>query len=183
MHHKPGTVGRFLPGIEYQLETVSGLKQGKRLIVSGPNVMLGYLKTDNPGVLQRTENQRYDTGDIVDIDEAGFVTILGRAKRFAKIAGEMVSLTAVEANAAEIWPDNNHAVMSVEDARKGERLILVTDRKDAERKSFLKHAKDNAIGEIMVPRSIHVVDQMPLLGTGKIDYVSVQKILEQAVGK
>jgi len=181
MHHKPGTVGRFLPGIEYQLEAVPGLDEGKRLVVSGPNVMLGYLKTDNPGVLEKPEDQRYDTGDIVDVDEAGFVTILGRAKRFAKIAGEMVSLTAVEASAAEIWPDNNHAVISVEDARKGEQLILMTDRSDADRKALLKHAKENAIAELMVPRTIYVVDQIPLLGTGKVDYVTAKQIVEQAI--
>ena len=93
----------------------------------------------------------------------------------------MVSLTAVEANAAEVWPENNHAVISVEDARKGEQLILMTDCFDAGRKALLKHAKENAIAEIMVPRTIHVVDQIPLLGTGKVDYVSVQEIVEQAI--
>ena len=100
MHFRAGSVGRFVPGMGYELQPVPGINGGGRLIVTGPNVMLGYLRAEAPGVLERTVDQRYDTGDIVTVDAEGFVTIQGRAKRFAKIAGEMVSLSAVESYAA-----------------------------------------------------------------------------------
>ena len=122
MFNKFGTVGRILPGMEARLEKVEGVEEGGRLLVRGPNVMLGYLKADKPGVLEPPPEGWHDTGDIVTIDEQGFVTIKGRAKRFAKVGGEMISLAAVEALAAELWPDAPSAVAAVPDARKGERL-------------------------------------------------------------
>jgi len=115
---REGSVGRLLPGIEARLDPVPGIEEGGRLWVRGPNVMLGYLLTEAPGVLQPPPDGWYDTGDIVAIDAAGFVTIKGRAKRFAKIGGEMVSLTAVEAAVARLWPNARHAVVNIPDARK-----------------------------------------------------------------
>ena len=173
MHFKPGTVGRFMPGISHDIEPVPGIDEGGRLIVSGPNIMLGYLRAESPGVLEPPEGGRYDTGDIVSMDAEGFVTILGRAKRFAKIAGEMVSLTAVEAQVATLWPGFNHAVISVADARKGEQLVLVTDYREADREAIQAHIKKDGGTELMIPRTIMVVDAIPVLGTGKVDYVEV----------
>ena len=126
MHYRWGTVGRLLPGIEHRLEPVAGLERGGRLWVKGPNVMLGYLRYEQPGVLEPPEDGWYDTGDIVDLDAQGFVTILGRAKRFAKIGGEMVSLAAVEDFVHRLSPDAQHAVVALPDPRKGERIVLVT---------------------------------------------------------
>ena len=177
LHYKPGTVGRFMPGIEYDLEPVPGISEGGRLVVSGPNIMLGYLRAENPGVLEPPVDGRYDTGDIVSVDAEGFVTILGRVKRFAKIAGEMVSLTAVEGYANAVWPGHMHAVVSVPDARKGEQLVLVTDKPDADRDDLLSYAKDQGIAELMVPKAIHVVGEIPVLGTGKVDYVGIKALL------
>lgn len=174
MHFQAGTVGRLLPGIKYKLEDVPGIDKGGRLIVRGPNVMLGYLRDTNPGVLEEPIDGWYDTGDIVEIDEHGYVKICGRAKRFAKIAGEMVSLSAVETYVSAIWPDNLHAVISIPDARKGEQLILVTENEKAERSDISSYAKENGITELMVPKTILPVSKVPVLGTGKTDYVGVQ---------
>ena len=179
MHYRAGTVGRFLPGIDYQLEAVPGIERGGRLIVEGPNIMLGYLKEDNPGVLQVPDGGRYDTGDIVSVDEEGFITIEGRAKRFAKIAGEMVSLTDVEGLASAVWPDAMHAAISIPDARKGEQVILLTDCPDADRTALVKHAEASGVPALFVPGTIQSVDAIPVLGTGKIDYVGVQVLHDE----
>src|SRR6185503_4761508 len=136
MFNKSGTVGRILPGMEARLDKVDGVDEGGRLFVRGPNVMAGYLRTENPGVLEPPSGGWHDTGDIVTIDAQGFVTIKGRAKRFAKVAGEMISFAAVEALAGELWPDAISAVASVPDPRKGERLILMTSQKNATRSDF-----------------------------------------------
>ncbi|NKB58516.1 MAG: acyl-[ACP]--phospholipid O-acyltransferase [Alphaproteobacteria bacterium] len=177
MHFKARTVGRAMPGIECELEPVPGIEEGGKLIVSGPNVMLGYLRAENPGVLEATENNRYDTGDIVTIDGEGFITIQGRAKRFAKIAGEMVSLTAVEALAAAVWPNHMHAAMSIPDARKGEQIVLLTENPDAVRAELSNHAQSNGMSELAVPRTVQTVAAIPVLGTGKVDYVGVGALL------
>lgn len=179
MHYRAGTVGRVIPGISVELQPVPGIDVGGRLIVTGPNVMRGYLRAEAPGLLEPAENDRYDTGDIVAIDAEGYITIKGRAKRFAKIAGEMVSLSAVENTAAAIWPDNAHAVVSIPDERKGEQLVLITDHPEADRGRLLEHARANGISELMVPKTIRVVDTVPILGTGKIDYRRVSKMAEE----
>ena len=182
MHYRAGTVGRLLPGIDHRLDPVPGIDEGGRLVVSGPNVMKGYLLADRPGVLVPPDDGWYDTGDIVDFDADGFVTIKGRAKRFAKIAGEMVSLSAVEAHASEVWPGLAHAVVSIPDPRKGEQLVLITERQDAGRKDLLDHGKAKGLSEIMIPRTILSVDKVPVLGTGKTDYVSAQALAETRAG-
>ena len=177
MHYKAGTVGRLLPNIRHSIEPVPGIEQGGKLLVSGPNIMLGYFKADNPGVLEPPEDRIYDTGDIVDIDQHGYVTILGRAKRFAKIAGEMVSLTVVEGYATAIWPGQMHAAVSIPDDKKGEQVIMLTDMKGADRTQMLDYAKTEGIDEIMIPRTVQIVDELPLLGTGKLDYPSIQEMV------
>ena len=185
MHCKAGTVGRLLPGIEARIEPVAGIDNGGRLHVRGPNVMLGYLRESAPGVLEPPEGGEYDTGDIVSVDPLKFVAILARAKRFAKIAGEMVSMTAAETLVASLWPDSRHAVVAIPDARKGEQLLLVTDRRDADPAELLRHARAQGIGEIMVPRNFMHVSEIPLLATGKIDYPAVQALgskLNQGIG-
>jgi len=176
MHFRAGTVGRFLPSIAHRIEPVPGIETGGRLIVSGPNVMLGYLLAERPGVIEPVEDGWYDTGDIVEIDETGFITIAGRAKRFAKIAGEMVSLTVVENNAVATWPDFQHAAVSIDDDRKGEQLILVTDNPNADRDALLQKAKELGFAEITVPRTILKTNSIPLLGTGKVDYLAVRDL-------
>jgi acyl-[acyl-carrier-protein]-phospholipid O-acyltransferase/long-chain-fatty-acid--[acyl-carrier-protein] ligase len=181
---RAGTVGRFLPGVEHALDPVPGV-QGGRLSVRGPNVMLGYLKHDRPGVIQPPSTERgagwYDTGDIVSLDADGFVTIQGRAKRFAKIGGEMVSLTAVEELAARAWPDAQHAVVSLPDFQKGEQLLLVTTKAGAARQELSARARSDGMSELHVPKRIVPVAAIPLLGSGKTDYPAVLAFVEEAL--
>ncbi len=179
MFNKFGTVGRLMPGMEHKLEKVPGIDEGGRLSVKGPNVMLGYLRAENPGVLEPPPDGWHDTGDIVAIDAEGFVAIKGRAKRFAKIAGEMVSLATVESIAAELWPDSPSAVAAVPDARKGERLILFTEAKGANRSAYQSFAKGKGAPEIAVPAEIVIIEKLPILGTGKVDQVSVTKLAKE----
>ncbi len=175
MENRPGTVGRALPGIEMQLEDVPGV-EGKRLSIAGPNVMAGYLLHGKPG-LHAPADGWYDTGDIVQIAEDGFISIVGRAKRFAKVGGEMVSLAAAEALGADVWPDAHVAAISVPDTRKGERVILVTDQADAERSTLSAAAKAAGIAEITVPSEVMVMDKIPLLASGKTDYPALGAIV------
>lgn len=180
MHNRPGAVGKLLPGVEYRLEPVPGIEEGGRLMVSGPNVMAGYLRIEKPGVLEPPQGGWYDTGDIVSFDDEGYVHIRGRAKRFAKVGGEMISLAAVESMVSALWPGHAHAVVNLPDARKGERLVLVTDFEGAERDALMAYARSHGIAEIGIPRNIVKVPRVPLLGSGKMDYVSIKALAEQA---
>src|SRR6516225_3583668 len=179
MFNKFGTVGRILPGMEVKLEQVEGVEDAGRLLVRGPNVMLGYLRVENPGVLERPTEGWHDTGDIVSLDEQGFLTIKGRARRCAKIGGEMISLAAVEALASELWPDALSAVVAVPDARKGERLILLTQQKGATRSDFQSFAKSKHASDLMIPAEVWVFDKLPVLGTGKVDVMALAKLVEE----
>jgi acyl-[acyl-carrier-protein]-phospholipid O-acyltransferase/long-chain-fatty-acid--[acyl-carrier-protein] ligase len=181
MFNKFGTVGRILPGMEARLEKVDGVEEGGRLVVRGPNVMLGYLKVEHPGVLEPPPDGWYDTGDIVTIDPQGFVAIKGRAKRFAKVGGEMISLAAVEMIASELWPNAPSAVVAVPDPRKGERLILVTQQKDATRFAFQSFAREKHASELMMPSEVVILDKMPMLGSGKVDLITLQKLVQDHV--
>lgn len=177
--NRPGTVGRLMPGVEARLEAVPGLTEGKRLFVRGPNVMAGYLLPDQPGVLVPPKDGWHDTGDIVTIND-GFVTIRGRAKRFAKLGGEMVSLAAVESIAAAVWPDAQHVVISLPDAKKGEQLVLVTETPDASKEALLAHARQEGFPELWVPRAILVVHAIPVLASGKVDYQATIEMARKA---
>ena len=179
MQHKSGTVGRLMPGIEYRLDSVPGVEEGGRLFVRAPNVMKGYLLSGNPGVLVPPKDGWYDTGDIVSFDDDGHITIKGRAKRFAKIAGEMVSLTAAEDIASAAHSGHHHAVVSIPDQKKGEALVLVTDCAQMQVEDMLKQARNTGVSELMVPRKIRHVDSLPVMGTGKTDYVALQNLVNK----
>ncbi|RZJ39039.1 MAG: 2-acylglycerophosphoethanolamine acyltransferase, partial [Brevundimonas sp.] len=174
----PGTVGQILPGMDWRVEDVPGIAEGGRFYVRGPNVMSGYLSPDDPSKVEPLAGGWHDTGDIVEVDGEGYVSILGRVKRFAKIGGEMVSLTAVEGLASAVWPDNRHAVISVPDTRKGEKLVLVTDRMDADVAQLAEWAREHGAPELAVPKKILRVSAVPTLGTGKTDYVAVQSLID-----
>lgn len=185
MEYRAGSVGRLLPGIDHYLEPVQGVDAGGRLCVSGPNVMLGYLTAARPGKIVPPSTARgggwYDTGDIVNIDGDGFVWIVGRARRFAKVGGEMVSLAAAEALVSEVWPGATHAVINVPDPRKGELLVLLTDKKDPLRQALVGRARERGVSELLVPARVIQVKSVPLLGTGKVDYPAARALIEALV--
>jgi acyl-[acyl-carrier-protein]-phospholipid O-acyltransferase/long-chain-fatty-acid--[acyl-carrier-protein] ligase len=180
MHYMYGSVGRILPGMEYKLKPVAGIEKGGELVIKGDNIMLGYIKSDNPGVIQPPKDGWYETGDIVDVDENGFIFIKGRAKRFAKIAGEMVPMLTVENEIFLLWADGMHAVVAVPDEKRGEKLILFTTQTGASSSKILEYFKSKGLPEIYVPRKIKIVETVPLIGTGKTDYVALtQRAIEE----
>jgi acyl-[acyl-carrier-protein]-phospholipid O-acyltransferase / long-chain-fatty-acid--[acyl-carrier-protein] ligase len=178
--NRPGTVGHLMPGMEYKLEPVEGIANAGKLIVRGPNVMLGYLKPELPGEIQPPTGGWYDTGDVVSVDNDGYISIRGRLKRFAKIGGETVSLAVVENCASALWPDFAHAAVTLPDGYKGEQIVLATTAPNAERTEFIGWAHRHGVPELAVPRRILHVENIPVLGTGKTDYTGVQKAVTEA---
>jgi acyl-[acyl-carrier-protein]-phospholipid O-acyltransferase/long-chain-fatty-acid--[acyl-carrier-protein] ligase len=185
MRYKAGTVGRFMPSMQYQLEPIPGIHDGGQLHVAGPNIMKGYLLAANPGHLVPPESKYgkgwYDTGDIVSVDAEGYITIKGRSKRFAKVSGEMVSLTAVEQYAIEAWPEGHHAAVSLPDPKKGEQVILLTTHKGATLQDLAKSAA--GVAQISLPRKIVVVDAVPVLATGKTNYIEATALAAKMIAE
>ncbi|WP_454782898.1 AMP-binding protein [Legionella sp. WA2022007384] len=173
----PGSVGMLLPSMESRIQPVDGIAEGGRLMLRGPNIMKGYLSSEKSGAIVTPEEGWHDTGDIVTMNEEGFITIAGRAKRFAKIAGEMVSLTAVEGVAASIWPELLHAAVSKKSPKKGEQIILYSEAESADKTSFVKRIKELSYSELLVPHKIVPGSKIPVLPSGKIDYVTIQNEL------
>lgn len=184
--HRRGTVGRFLPGIEWRLEKVDGMAEGGKLYVRGANVMMGYIYHDNPGVIVPPVNGWHDTGDIVTIDPEGFVRIAGRAKRFAKIGGEMVGLDSIEqiARYASSMPDSMHAAILKQDEKSGDSVILFTTDSKIRKGDLSMAAHKAQMSVLGLPRDsdIHHVGEMPLLPTGKTDYVRLKHMLAEDFG-
>ncbi len=175
--NRRGTVGGMLPGMETRIEPVEGIKEGGRLFLRGPNVMAGYL--NEAGGIDPLPGGWHDTGDVVVMEgDDRWVTIKGRVKRFAKIGGEMVSLTAAEDLAVAVWPEGRHAVIAMPDKKKGERLVLFTDRPDADVGPLVAHAQSIGAPELAVPRRIIRIAEVPVLGTGKTDYVAIQRMAD-----
>jgi acyl-[acyl-carrier-protein]-phospholipid O-acyltransferase / long-chain-fatty-acid--[acyl-carrier-protein] ligase len=173
MANKPGTVGRMMPGMECKIVPVPGIAEGGELHVKGPNVMKGYIFHAQPDTLVPPADGWHATGDIVAVDEEGYLRILGRAKRFAKIAGEMISLPAVEEAISVLWKDAAHAVVSVNDPKRGEQLVLVTTQPNADRDPLVRHFHQSGMPEISLPKTIIILPELPLLGSGKTDYVTI----------
>lgn len=174
--NKPGTVGRLLPGMEYQLEQVEGITQGGELLVKGPNVMKGYL-IHGKGFIPCEE--WYHTGDLVEADADGYLTIQSRLKRFAKIGGEMVSLNLVEELAAQCFGHSDFATVTISDARKGERILLYTTDETAKLDRLRAYLAEKQFSPLLLPSSIRWTKALPLLGSGKTDYVTLKQMAEK----
>lgn len=176
LHQKKDSVGQLLPGIEYQLKPVEGIKEGQELWVKGPNIMLGYMRHTTPLTLEPPQDGWYDTGDIVTVDENGFISIKGRCKRFAKIGGEMVSLLSVEMVIEKNWPGFISGAVNIPDAKKGEKIVLITTCQSITKEGLIEAFKKAGITELGLPSQIITTDQPPLLGTGKFDYVKAKEM-------
>lgn len=183
MASRTGTVGELFPGCESRIEPVPGIDEGGLLHVRGPNIMLGYLSEEQPGVIQPTRSTFGDgwhnTGDVATIDEAGFIRILGRVRRFAKVAGEMVSLDQVERVARAASPDAGHASAAVAEPGRGEVIVLFTQDRNLRRERLQEAARAIGAPELAVPRRIIRLDEIPQLGSGKTDYVTLNRMARE----
>jgi len=180
MANRHGSVGQLMPGIDYKLEPVPGIEQGGVFHVKGENVMLGYYKYDAPAQLEVPEQGWYNTGDVVTVDNEGFIFIKGRVKRFAKVAGEMVSLEVVEKIAHTAAPEHQHAATTQVDLQRGENIVLFTTDPALKREDLQIVAKNLGTPELAIARKIIRLDEIPLLGTGKTDYVVLKQMAEAA---
>ena len=173
---RTGTVGKFLPGIEWRLDPVPGIDSGGNLVVRGPNLMEGYLLYEQGF---RPVDGWYATGDVVSVDSAGYVSIQARLKRFAKIAGEMINLQLVEEAASACFSTGLHAAVAAADGRKGERVVLFTTNSQTTRNELREYFLQAGHSVLYVPSRIVSIAAMPLLGTGKPDYLGLQKQAEK----
>ena len=172
-----GSVGKILPDIDYRIEKIEGHSRGGLLYLKGKNIMLGY-QIERSNIDIKDIDGWYNTGDVAYVDKDGYLFILGRLKRFAKIAGEMVSLAQVEAFPKKLWPEQNSIVCAIKDFNKGEVLILITDNKDADLDSLKNFMNKAGLSNLYFPKKIKIIDEFPILGSGKIDYKKIQEIAE-----
>jgi acyl-[acyl-carrier-protein]-phospholipid O-acyltransferase / long-chain-fatty-acid--[acyl-carrier-protein] ligase len=176
LHYKAGAVGRPVAGMEIKIKPIEGIKDGGELVVRGLNLMLGYVKADKPGAIQPPEDGWYNTGDVVSVDEDGFITIQGRTKRFAKIGGEMVSLGAIEAVVSAEWPEARHVAVGIPEGRKGETIVLLTESDQADLSLLHRLFEASGLTKLSWPRKLIKVAQVPLLGSGKTDYSAAREM-------
>ena len=181
-----GSIGKLLPAIEYKIEPVPGIEKGGELVVRGPNIMMGYIMPDNPGVLVPLKDGWYHTGDVVEIDEIGFVYIRDRIKRFAKIGGEMVSLNAVNemvCKAYEADGEFQYGVVATPHESKGEQIVLATNNKNVTQEGLHAYIKANSMSELYLPRVILYMEKLPVFATGKADNVTLKKMVLEELEK
>jgi acyl-[acyl-carrier-protein]-phospholipid O-acyltransferase/long-chain-fatty-acid--[acyl-carrier-protein] ligase len=187
MKSKTGTVGELMPLMECRLESVPGIEEGGILHVRGPNVMLGYWRDTNPGVLEPPSSVFgpgwYSTGDLATIDDDNNITLRGRLRRFAKVAGEMISLELVEKIAETASPKSSHAAVARPDPGRGESILIVTQDKTLQRDQLQRAARDMGAPELAIPRRVLVIDKIPLLGNGKKDYPKLAQLVEELLAR
>lgn len=174
---KLGSVGKIFSEIEYKIEKIDGYSKGGLLFLKGKNIMLGY-QVEKDINKKDFYNGWYNTGDVAFVDNEGYLFILGRLKRFAKIAGEMISLAQVENFPKKLWPENYSAVCNIKDVNKGETLILLTDNKKADLIELMKLMKEEGQSSLYFPKKIKIINEFPILGSGKIDFKKLQELAE-----
>lgn len=179
---RAGSIGSLAPGLAVYLEPVAGLADGGRLCVRGATVMLGYLQARQPGQLSAPQTTRgagwLNTGMVVTLDDEGFVTLQGPARRYARIGGVLVALAGLESLAGTLWPQARHAAIALPDPDHGEQLVLLTTRYDASRAELLKAAQDQGIGELYIPSQVIVVNELSMPGSGKLNHSAVRRLAE-----
>ncbi len=181
-NYRIGYVGRFLPGVEYQLKKFDGIDRGGVLHIRAPNLMLGYYRVTRPGVIDLPRSTIgagwYDTGDVVDVDADGLVSVIGRTKRFTKIAGEMVSLDVMEKIASAASPGHHHAAIALLHKHGAESTLLFTTDATLTRAKLAEAARASGARELAVARKLVALPEIPLLSNGKTDYVSLSSLAE-----
>ncbi|QKF58360.1 acyl-[ACP]--phospholipid O-acyltransferase [Aliarcobacter lanthieri] len=185
---KLGTVGMAIPGTDIKIvdpDSFEELKANEEgmILISGIQVMKGYLNDEEKTkkVLRTIKGRTYYiTGDKGKLDNDGFLTIVDRYSRFAKIGGEMISLGLVEEKISKIVEDSNldFIALSTSDEKKGEKIILLISNVDED---FIINLKEKMIKEfdnkLAIPESIKIVSEIPKLGSGKKDYVKAKEFL------
>jgi acyl-[acyl-carrier-protein]-phospholipid O-acyltransferase/long-chain-fatty-acid--[acyl-carrier-protein] ligase len=180
--YRSGSVGRPLPNVATRIvnpDTFQPLPAGETglLLVKGPSCMLGYLNEP-----QRTaESFRdgfYVTGDIGRLDADGFLHIVDRLSRFSKIAGEMVPHLKVEEALSSLLGQGRCVVTGIRDERRGERLAVLYASGQFIPSQMIEHLEALGLPALWIPKKnhFHCVEKIPVLGTGKVDLVSVRAI-------
>ncbi|MDP7639048.1 MAG: AMP-binding protein, partial [Candidatus Hydrogenedentes bacterium] len=184
---KQGSIGHPIPGMSVRVvdvETREPLEQGDTglLLVKGPNVMKGYLNQPEKTATVLRDGW-YDTGDIAFVDEDGFITITDRLARFSKIAGEMVSHTKVEESLHGVISESERvlAVAGVPDAQKGERLVVLHTLGEEAFGELMAKMDDTGLPKLWIPKAnaYYRIDEIPILGTGKIDLSKVRTLARE----
>jgi len=185
-HHRAGSIGRVLPGVKVRIEnyeTGEDCRPGEtgRILVKGDLVMKGYFD-DFEETSMRVRHGWYDTGDMGYLDQEGFLWHAGRLKRFVKVGGEMVSLVRVENVMERFLPEDvSCCVVEVPDALKGARIVAAVTQKIDEKK-MLKHMAAH-LPNIALPKQIVVIEELPKMGSGKIDFRTVTEMVNDMVKK
>lgn len=184
--NKLGTVGLPLPGTSFRIvdpESLEELQTGEDglILIGGSQVMLGYLDDEektNDVIAMLDDKRWYKTGDKGHLDEAGFLSIVDRYSRFAKLGGEMISLTAVEETVRNALndPELEMVAVNLPDEKKGEKVILMI-AKEIELADVKKAMLDNNANPLMIPADVKVVEEIPKLGSGKTDFKAAKKLI------
>ena len=173
MYFREKSVGRMLPGIECKLESTTAFVGASHLLVKGPNISDYYIENKQL-ISKKAQDNWFDTGDIVEIDKDKFIFMKGKSKRFIKVEGEAVSLTELEVKISEIWKDSKHALIKTQHNRKKE-IILFTTYKGATKEELIKFVNENKVEDFIVPDEIIVMENIPITGTGTVDYLKLQE--------
>jgi acyl-[acyl-carrier-protein]-phospholipid O-acyltransferase / long-chain-fatty-acid--[acyl-carrier-protein] ligase len=185
-HNKPGSVGKVLPDVSVRIENYETGKECRpgevgRILVKGDLVMKGYLH-DFEETSMRIRHGWYDTGDMGYLDTDGFLWHSGRLKRFVKIGGEMVSLVKVEDVLQKLLPENIAcSVVEIPDAHKGVRIVAAVTQKLDERR-ILKLMSEH-LPNIALPKQFIVIEELPKMGSGKIDFRGVTEMVQTLLQK